>query len=425
MANTILAGAQWGDEGKGKIIDYLTDTADVVIRSQGGNNAGHTVVAGEIKYILHLLPSGILHPSKTCVIGNGVVLDPLGLREEVERLRQQGVSISPENLLLSDAAHVVLPFHKAWDIWREDRSEGVKIGTTRRGIGPCYADKIHRVGLRVGMMLDLKSWEARLRQAFAENNARLSASGAAVLNVEEHLPALCEAAKMFAPYIQDTVSYLHQADAEGKRLLFEGAQGTFLDIDFGTYPYVTSSNTTAGGACTGSGFPPTRIQSVMGVTKAYTTRVGEGPFVTEADELGDMLHGLGREYGATTGRARRCGWLDGVALRYSGWVNGFDSLAVTNLDGLDSLESIPVCTHYECDGEQLLVPPSDLERLGRCRPVYENLPGWKCSLEAIRDFAELPEQAQNFLHRLAALAETPISLVSVGPDRVQTFHMPK
>jgi adenylosuccinate synthase len=421
MANTILVGAQWGDEGKGKIIDFLTEKAEIVVRSQGGNNAGHTVIVGGTKYVLHLIPSGILRSGTVCVIGNGVVLDPVSLAGEITGLRAKGITVSPENLLISDAAHLVLPYHRKLDEARELARGSGKIGTTKRGIGPAYGDKIARVGLRVADLLQPEILSKKLAARIDENNAVLAGFGIEPLGFDAVHAEIAEAAELLRPFVKNTVVYLHNAVAARKEILFEGAQGTFLDIDHGTYPYVTSSNTTAGGACTGSGVPPHRIDRVMGVIKAYTTRVGEGPFPTEDTPLSDLLHGMGREFGSTTGRARRCGWFDAVAVRYAGIINGIDELAVTNLDGLDSLDSIKVCTHYRLNGQILDVPPMDYGLLAACEPVYSELPGWKTPTEQIRDWDLLPENARNYLMQLAQWCGAKLVIASVGPNREQTI----
>ena len=421
MSNTILVGAQWGDEGKGKIIDFLTESAQIVVRSQGGNNAGHTVIVGGTKYVLHLIPSGILRQGTLCVIGNGVVLDPVAVSVEIEGLRSKGIEVTPQNLMISDAAHLVLPYHRLLDEARETSRGAGKIGTTKRGIGPAYGDKIARVGLRVAELLNPESFEQKLATRVEENNAVLAAQGLPGLVLAEILPALRAAGEALRPFIANTVVYLHEAVAAGKEILFEGAQGTFLDIDHGTYPYVTSSNTTAGGACTGSGVPPHKIDKVLGVIKAYTTRVGEGPFPTENEGLSDMLHGMGREFGATTGRARRCGWFDAVAVRYAGIINGIDELAVTNLDGLDTLDSVKVCTHYELRGKRVDYPPMDYAELAACVPVYIDLPGWLTPTDAIREWKALPENARQYLEKIAALCGAKLRIASVGPNREQTI----
>src|SRR3984893_13798010 len=336
MANTILVGAQWGDEGKGKIIDVLTAKADIVVRSQGGNNAGHTVIHDGVTYVLHLIPSGILRRGKVCVIGNGVVIDPLALWSEIDSLRKLGVTVDSKNLLISDCAHLVLPYHRLLDEQRELRRGHTRIGTTKRGIGPAYGDKAARTGLRMSDWMQPILFSKKLQAKVIEYNRILHALGAKPVSFREVNESYLAAGEKLRPLVGNTVVYLHRAMERGKKILFEGAQGTFLDIDHGTYPYVTSSNTTAGGACTGSGVPPNRIDRVVGAMKAYTTRVGEGPFPTQDTVVADLMHSMGREYGAVTGRARRCGWFDSVATRYAQILNGIDELAVTNLDGLDS-----------------------------------------------------------------------------------------
>jgi len=422
MPNTILVGAQWGDEGKGKIIDFLTDEADIVVRSQGGNNAGHTIVIGGEKYVLHLIPSGILRKSKTCVIGNGVVLDPVALVGEIEGLRKRGVKVE-KNLLISDTAHLVLPYHQALDGLRETQKGSKKIGTTKRGIGPAYADKASRTGLRTGDLLRPDVLKEKLTQRIKENNAVLKSLGAPALNAKKIINDTLAAAEVLRPFITNTVMFLHRALEMKTNMLFEGAQGTFLDIDHGTYPYVTSSNTTSGGACTGSGVPPHRIDKVMGVLKAYTTRVGEGPFTTEDDALGDRFHAMGREFGATTGRARRCGWFDAVSTRYSVILNGINELAITNLDGLDGVESIKLCVAYRLDGKVLDFPPTDSEQLSRCEPVYIEMPGWLKSTEKAKKFSDLPPKARAYVKKIAELTGAKLSIVSIGPARAQTIRL--
>jgi adenylosuccinate synthase len=421
MSNTILVGAQWGDEGKGKIIDFLTESADLVVRSQGGNNAGHTVLVGGKKYVLHLIPSGILRSGKMCVIGNGVVIDPVAVAGEIDGLLAQKIKVSPKNLMISDCAHVVLPYHRLLDEQREFAKGKGKIGTTKRGIGPAYGDKAARVGLRMGDLVQPEVFREKLKRRITDNNAVLKAFGAKPLNYKDVLAAYEVAAKKLAPFVANTVVYLHNALKTGKEILFEGAQGTFLDIDHGTYPFVTSSNTTAGGACTGSGVPPHRMDRVLGVMKAYTTRVGEGPFPTENAEISDFLHGLGREFGATTGRARRCGWFDAVATRYAGMVNGIDEVAVTNLDGLDSMAKIKVCVAYKVGRKQLEVPPSDSELLARCEPVYEEHDGWQTPTDKCKKWSDLPKKAQAYLKHIASLSGAKLTIASVGPNRDQTI----
>ncbi len=420
MANTILVGAQWGDEGKGKIIDVLTGKADIVVRSQGGNNAGHTVIHGEKKFVLHLIPSGILRRGKICVIGNGVVIDPVALVSEIDGLRKAGIKIG-KNLLISDCAHLVLPYHRALDEQRELRKGHAKIGTTKRGIGPAYGDKAARTGLRVADLMQPELFSQKLRVKMRENNSILKALGARPISFAKVNAEFLAAGERLRPFVANTVVYLHKALQQGKEILFEGAQGTFLDIDHGTYPYVTSSNTTAGGACTGTGVAPHRMDRVLGVMKAYTTRVGEGALPTEDATIAGMLHEMGREFGATTGRARRCGWFDAVATHYATMINGIDDLAITNLDGLDSVDPIKVCVGYRLDGKKLDVPPSDAAQWTRCRPVYLEMPGWKRSTEKAKKFSDLPNEAQNYARRIAALTGARLTMASVGPARGQTL----
>ena len=419
--NTIVTGLQWGDEGKGKIVDYLTETADVVVRGQGGNNAGHTVIARGAKYVLHLLPSGILWDGKLNVIGNGVVVDPVGLVAEIERLEGQGVAITPEKLLISDRAHVVLPLHKELDAAREAALGDRKIGTTKRGIGPAYADKINRCGLRIADLLDEAYFRGMVAHRTAEANEVLAKFGLPTFDAVEQAEEVLAAFARLRPHVANTIPVLHAAWKAGKTILFEGAQGTLLDIDFGTYPFVTSSNTTSGGSCTGTGLPPTAIQEVIGVCKAYTTRVGSGPFPSADEGLSQYLHDLGREVGATTGRPRGCGWLDAVLLRHGCMVNGATGLAVTNVDGLDNYETLRICTGYRIDGILHELPPADRHAWDRAVPVYEELPGWQQDTSGCSSYADLPAHAQAYLRRLGELCDTPVKFVGVGPDRTQTL----
>ena len=421
MANTILVGAQWGDEGKGKIIDVLTEQADVVVRYAGGNNAGHTVFIGKQKYVLHLVPSGILRKNKLCVIGNGVVVDPIGLVEEIEGLVKNGVKVNPKNFVLSETAHVVMPYHRELDAQREVLKGKNKIGTTKRGIGPAYGDKAARVGLRMGDLINPERLGDKLAVRIRENNGVLRALGAKPLSFKKVFAEYKAAGKYLKPFVTNTVVLLHEAMRRGNDLLFEGAQGTFLDIDHGTYPFVTSSNTTAGGACTGSGVPPHRMDRVVGVMKAYTTRVGEGPLPTENAEIADMLHAMGREFGATTGRPRRCGWFDSVAVRHATMVNGIDELAVTNLDGLDTVETIKVCIGYRIGKTRYDYVPADVEVLSQCEPVYAEFEGWRAPTSKARKWKDLPAKAQAYLRAIAELSGAKLAIVSVGPGREQTI----
>jgi adenylosuccinate synthase len=417
-----LVGAQWGDEGKGKIIDVLTENADIVVRYAGGNNAGHTVFIGKQKYVLHLVPSGILRKNKLCVIGNGVVIDPVGLVDEIKGLRKLGIKVG-DNLVVSETAHVVLPYHRELDAQREVLKGKNKIGTTKRGIGPAYGDKAARVGLRMIDLVTPARFEEKLRQRIKENNGVLRALGARPLSFEQVLKEYRAAGKYLKPFVANTVVLLHQATRRGDNILFEGAQGTFLDIDHGTYPFVTSSNTTAGGASTGSGVAPNKMDDVVGVMKAYTTRVGEGPLPTENAEIADMLHAMGREFGATTGRARRCGWFDSVATRHATMVNGIDKLAVTNLDGLDTVETIKVCVAYRHGRARYDFVPNDAQTLAECKPVYVEFEGWCTPTDKARKWKDLPPKARVYLKAIAELTGAKLAIASVGPSRDQTIFV--
>jgi adenylosuccinate synthase len=422
MANIILVGAQWGDEGKGKIIDVLTEDADIVVRTQGGNNAGHTVFIGTKKYVLHLVPSGILRKEKICVIGNGVVIDPISLVEEIVGLKKLGIPVD-RNLLISETAHLVFPYHRELDAQREILKGKNKIGTTKRGIGPAYGDKAARTGLRMIDLINPPRFELQLRQRIKENNEILKALGAAPLSFKKVHQAYRAAGDKLRPFVTNTVVTLHEATRRNANILFEGAQGTFLDLDHGTYPFVTSSNTTAGGACTGSGVPPNRMDKVVGVMKAYTTRVGEGPLPTENAEIADMLHNMGREFGATTGRPRRCGWFDAVATRHASMVNGIDELAVTNIDGLDTLETIKVCVGYRCGSARFDYVPNDIELFSKCEPIYVEFPGWQTPTHDIRQWKKFPVKTRQYLKAIAELTGAKIAIASIGPAREQTIFL--
>ncbi|MFH1847537.1 MAG: adenylosuccinate synthase [Candidatus Omnitrophota bacterium] len=422
VKTTVLIGAQWGDEGKGKLIDVLSEKVQYIVRYQGGNNAGHTVVIGENKYVLHLVPSGILHEGTTCVIGHGVVVDPKALIDEIKLLESQGITVEGR-LKLSDKAHVIFPYHWTVDEFREIKRKGGKIGTTKKGIGPCYADKVERVGIRVGDLYDNEYFRERLEWNINEKNEVLKNfedfSGFSLESIfEEYL----EYAEYLKKYVCDTTFLLNKALKNNESILFEGAQGTFLDVDYGTYPYVTSSNATAGGACTGAGIGPSRIDRVIGVVKAYTTRVGEGPFPTEfGPELMAKIREKGGEFGATTGRARRCGWFDSVLVRNSVEINGIDQVAITKLDVLDELEIIKVCTGYKYKGKLYYNIPGDPRFLSTCEPVYEDHPGWQEDTSKATSYNDLPKAARDYLDRIKDLIGTDIVLVSVGKSRRQTL----
>lgn len=420
MTVVALVGTQWGDEGKGKITDVLAATADVVVRYQGGNNAGHTVVVDDETYKLHLIPSGILYQDKDCLIGNGVVVDPQVLCDEIAYLQRAGIDTS--SLHVSERAHLIMPYHKVLDQLEEGQRE-LKIGTTGRGIGPCYVDKYMRIGIR---MLDLRS-RASLERALNrtlpfKNQVLQKVYNYPGFDRDELVEKYLGYAKTIVPLLADTSLFIDEARAEGKGILLEGAQGTLLDVDHGTYPFVTSSNPTAGGAAPGAGIGPNRINHVIGVVKAYTTRVGEGPFPAELqDATGDLIRQRGKEFGTTTGRPRRCGWFDAVMVRYSVRVNGLTGLAMTLLDVLDALESIKVCVAYEYEGERLEHFPADLNVLKQCEPIYEELPGWREDITSVKELEELPDRAQDYLVFLEEQVGCPIQIVSVGPRRDQTM----
>jgi adenylosuccinate synthase len=423
MANVVVVGTQWGDEGKGKIVDLLTDNAHAVVRFQGGNNAGHTLVVSGEKFIVHLIPSGILHPKKKSYIGNGVVVDPDVLIREIEGLRARGVKVSPANLALSEKAHLILPYHNALDAAREVKMGRSKIGTTGRGIGPCYEDKAARVGIRAVDLLDRKKFLKKLRENLEVKNFVLEKYYKAKPLSRSKIARRAEYwAEFIAPFITNVADRISTANAKGQNLLFEGAQGTHLDLDHGTYPYVTSSNPVAGTVCSGAGLPPKRLDSVVGLVKAYTTRVGAGPFPTELkDRVGKHLRNLGAEFGSTTGRPRRCGWLDVVVLNESIKLSGIDNLAVTKLDVLTGLDKIKICTGYKLDGKKIKTIPADLAAFEKCEPIYQTVPGWKEDISKARKLKDLPKAAQQYLDKISQLTGVPLGLISVGPERSETI----
>jgi adenylosuccinate synthase len=425
MANIVIVGAQWGDEGKGKIVDLLSERADIVVRCQGGNNAGHTLVVHGERTVLHLIPSGILHEGKTCVIGPGVVIDPAVLLAEVDALKSRGFLRDDEQLRVSDRAHVILPWHKQLDGLREDaQGGGGRIGTTRRGIGPCYEAKAARVGMRTADLVDERAFGPAFAAAAAYGTALLRAWGGAPPDLEAVRAELLVLAKRLRPYVIDTTVLLHEASRRRLRILFEGAQGTLLDLDHGTYPFVTSSSAVSGGACTGAGVGPTFIDAVLGISKAYTTRVGAGPFPSELHgEAGARLREAGSEFGATTGRPRRCGWLDMVVLRHAVRVCGLTSLALTKLDVLSGLHELRVCTGYKLGGEVLDTMPARRGALDEVEPVYETLPGWTADLSGARTWEALPAATRAYVRRVEQLAGVPVALVSVGPGRGETIQL--
>ena len=421
MATAMVLGTQWGDEGKGKIVDYLAQKADVVIRSQGGNNAGHTVVADGQSFALRLLPSGILFSEKTCIIGNGVVVNPEVLLEEIDGMVKKGVTIS--KLEVSTRAHVIMPYHIRIDEEDEKLRGDDKIGTTKNGIGPCYADKINRVGIRIGDLMDRDVFYQKLKTNLELKN-RLFATyyNCEGFDFEEIFTKYTALAERIRPYVKDTEYSANQYIMEGKKVLFEGAQATMLDLDHGTYPFVTSSNPTAGGACVGSGVGPRMMSNIIGVVKAYTTRVGAGPFPAEqSNKIGEYLRETGHEFGTVTGRSRRCGWFDSVVVRYAAMLNSLDYLAITRLDILDGLDTINICKGYMYKGIELKEYPESLNILQDVEPVYEELPGWKTDISGCKSYDELPENARYYVERISQLVGVPLGIVSVGPDRSQTI----
>ena len=427
MSNSIVVGTQWGDEGKAKVVDWLTRRSDIIIRYHGGANAGHTVIVGDEKFVFHLVPSGIMYPDKVCIVGNGVVLDIEQFLSEVDELRRKKISVDGR-LFISDLAHLVLPYHKVLDASSESHMGDKKIGTTGRGIGPAYADKVSRTGLRLG---DLRNWDrftAQMKINFDLKKRIVELYNHPFeLKFEEIVEQYKSFREQIEPFIIDTSEYLFGAVRQGRRLLFEGAQGTFLDVDHGTYPFVTSSNTIAGSACTGAGVGPTLINHVIGIVKAYTTRVGNGPFPTELDnETGEALRSLGGEFGATTGRPRRCGWFDSVLLRKAVQLNGITRLALTKLDVLNKQKEIQLCTHYEINGKKSENFPTNPRDFENAVPIYETMPGWQADLSGCAQLSDLPSPAQKYVNRLKALCyDVPMLLISLGPERSQTIELEK
>ncbi|EPY2272638.1 adenylosuccinate synthase [Clostridium sporogenes] len=423
MSAFIVLGAQWGDEGKGKMTDYLAENADVVVRFQGGNNAGHTVVVGEKEYKLHLIPSGILYNDKLNVIGNGVVLDPKALFEEISYLESLGVDITPDRLIISDRVHVIMPYHRVLDGIKERARGNKDIGTTGKGIGPSYTDKMERSGIRVCDLIHKEVFEENLKETLEIKNKIITeVFGGEALDYNEIYNEYLGYAEKLRPFVKDISVIVNKKIKEGKEVLFEGAQGTLLDIDYGTYPYVTSSSTIAGGVCIGAGVGPTAITNAVGIAKAYTTRVGKGPFPTELlDKTGDWIREKGHEFGVTTGRARRCGWLDLVILKTSARVSGLTSFAVTKIDTLAGLDTLKVCTGYILNGEIIDYVPASLEDLAKCEPIYEEFEGWDESIANARCYEDLPENAVKYLKKIEDFTETKVSIVSVGPKRDQTM----
>lgn len=424
MAAFIVLGAQWGDEGKGKMTDYLAEKAEVVVRFQGGNNAGHTVIVGDEEYKLHLIPSGILYDDKLNVIGNGVVIDPKALFDEINYLEELGVKVTPNKLIISDRAQVIMPYHRILDGLKEKARGKDDIGTTGKGIGPCYTDKVERSGIRVCDLINKEVLERKLKQNIEDKNAIINLYGGETLDFDAVYSEYLAYAERMKPFVTDISVRIYKEIKDNKNVLFEGAQGSLLDIDYGTYPYVTSSNTIAGGVCTGAGIGPTVITGAVGIAKAYTTRVGKGPFPTELeDEMGEYLREKGHEYGVTTGRARRCGWLDLIILKSTARISGLTSFVVTKIDTLAGIEKIKVCTGYKFEGKVIDYFPASLEDLAKCEPIYEELDGWDDSIQNATSYEELPENAKKYLKRIEEFTGTKVSIVSVGPKRNQTIEV--
>lgn len=421
MSTLVIVGSQWGDEGKGKVIDYLSKKANVVVRGQGGNNAGHTVVVEDKKYALHLIPSGILYKDTINVIGNGVVFDPKGFLEEITSLKESGIDVS--NIKISKRAHVVLPYHKTLDALSEKAKGKDKIGTTKKGIGPCYMDKVERSGIRVCDLINLDIFKKKLKKQIKKKNKIIeNIYNSKPLDFEEIFDEYKEYSKKVKEFATDTTVVVNDACKEDKKILFEGAQGSLLDIDLGTYPYVTSSHPTAGGFPVGSGIGPNKIESVLGIVKAYTTRVGKGPFVTELhDKIGERIRKAGNEFGTTTGRPRRCGWLDTVLVNYSKRINGMTSISLMLLDVLSGLDKLKICSGYDYNGEIITDYPASLEVLKECKPVYETLDGWDEDITKVKKFENLPKNAKKYVERIEQLTGLPVDIVSIGPKRKQTI----
>ncbi len=429
MSQTIVVvGAQWGDEGKGKIVDLLAERFDIVARYQGGHNAGHSVFVGDAAYVLHLIPSGIIHKGKTCVLGNGMVIDPKAFFTEADRLTEQGLEVTPERVKVSSRAHLILPYHRALDHTSEERLGNEKVGTTLRGIGPAYEDKAGRRGIRTADALVPEVLQARIERNLEDANRVIQAYGGAPLEVAQVFDETSTLIERLAPFVTDTMQYLNKATRDNRSILIEGAQAALLDVDHGTYPFVTSSSTTAGGATIGTGLAPHRITGVLGIVRTYTTRVGEGPFPTEMldteEHIGQLIRERGREYGASTGRPRRCGWFDAFATKYAADINGFTSIALTKLDVLDTLDEIKICVGYKLDGRTIDYFPAVSQELRRVEPVYETLPGWKTPTAGIITRDELPRAANDYIDFITRILEVEVGLISTGADRADTIFCP-
>jgi adenylosuccinate synthase len=421
----VVVGAQWGDEGKGKIVDLLAERFDIVARYQGGHNAGHSVKVGDKSYALHLIPSGIIHPGKTCVLGNGMVIDPIAFFAEADRLSSQGLQVTPDRVKVSSRAHLILPYHRALDHTSEERLGNEKVGTTLRGIGPAYEDKAGRRGIRVADALDPERLRSRISRNIEDANIIIRHYRGTTLDPEQVFGEIAPLVERLEPFVTDTTDFVNRAVRGGQSVLVEGAQATLLDVDHGTYPFVTSSSTTAGGVCSGLGLAPKRISGVLGIVRTYSTRVGEGPFPTEMlggeDEIGQLIRERGREYGVSTGRPRRCGWFDAFATRYAAEINGFDTVALTKLDILDALDEIKVCTGYRLRGKPCESFPAVSHDLREVEPVYETLPGWRTTTEGVTELDKLPAAARDYVEFISAQIGAPVGLVSTGPERSQTI----